>query len=397
MRGDRTASRIISMPMSPHITFITRHYPPNPNINGESVRDMVKYFEDQWALESRVVCIDRGFEGGGGTREPAGKIRRIKTLYEGKNPVLRFITFLYDGFMLARSARRDPDGWLISTTSPPLLPLWTSLRCKDRIKWALWSFDLFPEGFKATGLIGENNILYRWVKRLTYKRAPSFLIALGPMQAEYLQAQYKTPIPVHILPCGLLFYQDRSTEVPSWYGEDRIYFGYCGNLGDPHNPEFVKGVIDQIDPERHRLVLAIYGNQADRVKKYAAEKPGIILVERVPRNQLHFIDVHLVTLRSSWTHIAVPSKAVSAVSLGCPILFCGSPESDNWYMLQEAGWFVPEDAGMRESIGALMRTLSKKEIEEKKHHAARLNQELKAAFLESYRKIAAEVAGPGLL
>lgn len=382
--------------MPPEITFITRHYPPNPNINGESVRDMVKYFEEHRGIRSSVICIDRGFEGGGQTGQPAGKVRRIKTLYEGKNPVVRFITFLYDGFALARSARRSGSEWLICTTSPPLLPLWTSLFCKDRIKWALWAFDLFPEGFKATGVIGGNNFLYRWARRLTYKRAPSFLIALGPRQADYLVAQYKTPIPVHILPCGLLFYQDRSQEVPGWYGEDRIYFGYCGNLGDPHNPEFVKGVIDHLDPERHRLVLAIYGNRADEVKRYAAGKPGIILVERVPRNQLHFIDVHLVTLRSSWTHIAVPSKAVSAVSLGCPILFCGSADSDNWYMLKEAGWLIPESADMSEAIGTLLRTLSRAEIGAKKQNAAELNRELKAGFMESYEKIATQLGGTRL-
>ena len=379
--------------MPPEITFITRHYPPNPNINGESVRDMVKYLEEEWAVESRVICIDRGFEGGGEIRASAGIVTRIRTPYEGKNPLLRFIAFLYDGYALARTARRAGGKWLICTTSPPLLPLWVSRLCKRRVSWVLWSFDLFPEGFKASGQIGERNVLYRWAKRLSYKWAPSMLIALGPMQAQYLQQQYGTRIPVHILPCGLLFYQDRSEARPAWYGEDRIYFGYCGNLGDPHNPEFLKAVIDHIDPERHRLVLAIYGNQADAVKKYADGKPGIILVDRVPRNQLHFIDVHLVTLRDSWTHVAVPSKAVSAVSLGCPILFCGSSHSDNWYMLKEAGWLIPENDEMPTSVKKLMDKLDRAEIEDKKQRAATLNGQLKEGFMKSYADIARRFGG----
>src|SRR5690606_2758425 len=139
---------------------------------------------------------------------------------------------------------------------------------------------------------------------------------LGPQQANHLQVQYKKIIPFLTLPCGVFFYQNKSEEKPAWWEPGKIFLGYCGNVADPHNPEFIKAVIDSIDAEKHRLVLALYGNRAAEVKSYAEGKPGIIITDNVPRSQLHFIGVHLVTLRKEWTHIAVPSKAVSAVMLG---------------------------------------------------------------------------------
>src|SRR5690606_23624403 len=99
------------------------------------------------------------------------------------------------------------------------------------------------------------------------------------------------------------------------------------------------------------------------------------------------IDIHLVTLRTSWTHIAVPSKAVSAVSLGCPILFCGSPESDNWYLLQKAGWFIPED-NIRLETKLFLQRIHKTDIARKKDEAQLVNRQLQDTFLASYKAIA---------
>lgn len=378
--------------MPSKITFITRHYPPNPNINGESVSDMVKYFEEQYHIESNVLCIKRNFEGGGMNRQPAGHVLAQRTPYQGNNAIFRFIAFLYDGYVLCRKARHHKDTLLVCTTSPPLLPLWASLFFKKN-RWALWAFDLFPEGFAVTGQIRTSNPLYRWVLRKTYRGRPAFLIALGPKQAAYLARQYQRSIPTYILPCGILFYQQKSMALPEWKQDDKIYLGYCGKLDDPHNPELVKAVIDELDPGRHRLVLAVYGNRAEELKRHAVGKPGVIIVDRVPRDQLHFIDIHLVTLRTEWTHIAVPSKAVSAVSLGRPILFCGSPESDNWHLLQKAAWYVPE-SNIQAEVKTLLQRITKTDIEQKKSQAEMINLELQDIFLKSYQAIAMQASTP---
>lgn len=378
--------------MAPTVTFISRYYPPSPNINGESVWDMVKYLSEQYGMESNVICIDRSFEGGGNQRQPIGHIIPLKTPYQGKNAILRFITFLYDGFVLIRKALKYRNTFIVCTTSPPLLPMWASLLFGKKIKWALWTFDLFPEGFQATRLIRTKNPLFKLAFNYTYKNPPSYLIALGPRQAEHIQQKYKARIPTVILPCGVFFYQDKSDTKPDWWEPNKIFIGYCGNIGDAHNPEFVRAFIDHLDTRRYRLVLALYGNQAPALKEYAREKEGVILVNTVPRSQLHFIDLHLVSLRREWTHIAVPSKAISAVTMGSCIVFCGSPDSDNWHMLQEAGWFIDEEEPLTPQVRHLLDTLTIDAIKARKSKTPAIYERLKAYVTDAYASVR-DIAG----
>jgi len=56
-------------------------------------------------------------------------------------------------------------------------------------------------------------------------------------------------------------------------------------------------------------------------------------------------DVHAASLHPDWTHTCVPSKAVTTICLGRPLLFAGDPRSDTAMMLDRAAWTlsVPRD------------------------------------------------------
>lgn len=373
------------------VVFVTRYYPPNPNINGESICDMVNYLQEHHCIESTIITTDRDFEGGGSKRTPAGRVIRLKTLSKSNRALPRFFTFLYDGLTLIRYSLKYKNAFIVVTTSPPMLPFWASLLYGKNIKWALWAFDLFPEGFAATNLIRQNNPVYKWVIRKTYRSSPTRLIALGPRQAAYIKNQAGRDLPLSILPCGVFFHHDKSQTAPDWFDKDKIIFGYCGNVHDAHNPEFIKTVIDHLDPAKHRLILALYGSKAPEVKAYAQDKPGVVITGHVPRNQLHFIDVHLVSLSAKWTHIAIPSKAVSAISMGSPILFCGNPDSDNWYMFREAGWLIDEQDGIEPQVQAFMAEVDRAAINAKKSKTAGIYEGLKRQVLEGYEAVAGEI------
>lgn len=373
--------------MEKPITFITRHYPPNANINGESVWDMVKYLSENYGVESNIICIDRISDGGGNDRKPLGNVIRLKPLYQGKNAIGKFFSFLYEGYILVKKSLAYKDTLIVCTTSPPLLPFWAALLLRKNVKWALWSFDLFPEGFQVTKRISSRNIFYRWIKNKTYKSKPSFLIALGQQQAKHLQDNYKSEVPFMVLPCGVPFFQDKSESTPSWWEPDKIFIGYCGNIGDAHNPKVIEAAIDNFNPENQRIILALYGKHAERLKEYAKDRPGVIVVERVPRSQLHYIDIHMISLRKEWTHIAVPSKAVSAVFMGGGILFCGDQSSDNWHMFQDAGWFIEEGETLNQQIRDLLHTITIEDIQTKKHKTDELSKNLQQYVLDTYKGV----------
>jgi hypothetical protein len=327
------------------ITIVNRHYPPNPGITGESAWDLAKYLIDRHGFAVRIVHMARSDDGGGAVREPVGETFAVRTIYRGKQKQLKLLAGFLDGILLTVKVLRVRHGPVICMTSPPLLPLWVSLVLR-RSGWVLWSMDLFPEAFAATGQLNPTGWLYQFLRQQTYRRPPRHLIALGPGQADFVQRQYGLPdLPTTILPCGVLLHQVRAEQRPDWRTADdgKVYFGYVGNLGDAHSPAFLLAFFAQLDPTRHRFILATYGPKAGPVLATARNHPAITILDRVPRADLGFIDVHLVSLVPAWTHLAVPSKAISTVCAGAALLFCGRPDADTWTMLRSAGWLVDID------------------------------------------------------
>ncbi len=375
--------------MSKAITIINRHYPPNKGITGESAWDLADYLIKNHQIEVHLLHIGRQYDGGGAVREPVGITHKFPPLYVGANATLRNISALFESFLLIVASIFIRKGPKIVMTSPPLLPMFAGgIYGLLGIKWYLWSMDLFPEGFAAHGDFKKESLFYKVSHWLTYKFAPGKLIALGPMQADFILAKYGKKIDTLVLPCGVLINQQNSTTAPIWYKEGPVYLGYCGNLAQPHSPAFVKEAIRQTATGSFRFILAVYGQHAQEVKNFAASFEHVVMVDSVPREQLHFIDVHLVSLIKSWTHIAVPSKAVSSVTSGSAILFHGEKAADNWQLLQNAGWHIDVEKDLAEEFAAVLPSINKTSIAQKRKVAAAITLSLKNNMLDTYEAIA---------
>lgn len=339
--------------------FLTRHYPPNKNINGILVSEFVKELEKEGA-ECKVACIKTLAEGNNSEVEPAGEAISLRPFLKSRGALARFINMLYDGYSLVKQANKYPTHTLICTTSPPLLPFWAAILLKRKIKWGLWAFDLFPEGFAASKQVSEKNFIYRYILRKTYSKSPDFLIALGANQARFIKEKYNdADIRTYIKPAGIIEDCLKPDKVPNWKDESKVTLGYLGNVGDAHNPDFIKAVIDNIDNSRQQLILKVYGKHSQEIVEYAGNKEGVkVISDYISHGEMMYIDIHLVTLLSSWTHIAVPSKAVTAYSLKCKIMFCGNPESDNWQMVKDRGYLIDETKGdIEEQVKKIMKCI----------------------------------------
>jgi hypothetical protein len=385
----------MSSQSQPIVTIINRHYPPNPGITGESAWDLANYLH-QKNIDVQVVHINRTSEGGGERREPFGKVFKINSIYTGDNEAIRFVAAFVDAFTLViKSISIRKKGIVICMTSPPMLAFWGSILFKlFNVPWFFWSMDLFPESFYAGGKISNQNILYKWIKKLSYSFAPKALIAMGYKQAEYINQQYKKPINTMVLPCGVITQQHINHEKPNWRtDESKIYFGYCGNVGIAHDERLIIELANAINPAKHQLILALYGVKANVLKEQLKNLEGVILVDNVPRSQLHFIDVHLVCLMQKWTHCAVPSKAVSSICAGGTILFLGDEASDNWFMLQNAGWRIHPTDSIKNQVDDFLKNITAESIYLKKQNAKTLANDLAAVVNTTYRQIADIVCG----
>jgi len=372
-----------------YITIINRNYPPSLAVIGESICDLAEYLERKHNIKSIIVHVDCIYDGGGKERKPVGEIYKIPAFYNGKNTILRLIGSLIEGFFLVKQATKVRKGIVVSMTNPPLLNFWSArMFPKKSIPWALWTMDVYPENFVSANLISSKNPIYKYISRVLKKNAPDKIITLGPNQTKFIEDKYQQSYDSTILPCGVFMYHSQGDK-PAWRKDDsKIYFGYCGNLGEAHSLEFVKELIEQLDPHRHKFILSVYGKKSKQLIEQVGHKEVVESVSHVSRAQLNFIDIHLVSLLPNYTHICVPSKAVSAVSTGASFLFYGNKESDNWSLLGEAGWLIEENRDLKTQIATFINDLDIATLQQKKTKASHVSANLRKLLTTSYDQIA---------
>lgn len=372
------------------ITIVLRHYPPSKNINGILADQMAQYLIRDSNVEIKVFCMDISEKGNLSTINPTGNVTRIRQKFSNNNKFGKLFNMLYDGYILIKKSKKYPSDLIICTSSPPLLPMWASMLLKKK-KWAFWSLDLFPEGFVSADTIKASNLIYRFLWKKTYKNAPDLLISLGNEQARYILAQYNQPVPVIVLPAGVSLEDNQPVSdesKPDWYNPGKITLGYFGNAGQAHNPEFIREMIRVSGVHGFQFILSVYGIRAEEIKAFARNFEHVVIIENgIAQEHLKYIDVHLVTLRTSWTHAAVPSKAVTAISTGRPIVFCGSEQSDNWQMFKEAAWFIPENGSMNTKIARFLEELDREKIAVKATQTENIIRSLKQQVLDAYSEI----------
>jgi hypothetical protein len=277
---------------------------------------------------------------------------------------------------------REASAWadvIVSLTDPPLLGVWIGwqrARAGRPIRWIEWTMDLFPEAFAAAKLVGKNNPLYRLIAASQRKHASDAYICLGEAQSKTLLQLRGISRPTVVLPCGIVEAPTKAGSIPSWrQREDRVVIAYAGNLGEAHCPYFLPALVEAADPRRFAFLFSIYGTHAEVVRRQLRDRKNIIWMDRVSHAELIHADVHAASLHSDWTHVCVPSKAVTTVCLARPLLFAGDLESDTAAMLGPASWTlpVPRDGRYdRDMIRAILEEIANPEKRSSKTHEAGL-------------------------
>ena len=370
-------------------TILNRNYPPDSGITGNSANELAGYLEAM-GCEVHVVTVGGSYAGGGSIVEGVhGTVHNLTAIYNGKAKLPRLLSSLIEGWKMARKAASLDKGPLISLTDPPLLNFWVSrIARKKSIPWIYWSMDLYPEAFVASKLLTARNPVYKYIRRQLLKARPSRLIALGPNQAEFIQQEYREPLEAICLPCGIT-QTTSSDNTPDWAKSDgKVVLGYVGNVGEAHDDRFIKAVIDGLDIKKHRFVLVAYGSKAQSVLDYAKGRQGVTVLERVAREHLQLIDVHLVTLLAEWDHVCVPSKAVSAVCEGASVYICCSELNDNWALLRDAAWRIDVDADMSNAVPEFLNALTKDDVNLARERAQTVSNELLRLKSKAFDQIA---------
>ena len=366
--------------MRKRVVIINKYGALHPSATGRPVRKLADYLWEN-GVDVIVLSIHAPYKGQVSQQHEKLPYRTIELpdFYSGANKYLRLFGNLVDGFRLIFFSMLLPHHQLkVVLTDPSLINAWAILfRPLFRSKLAFWTMDLYPEAFVSAELVSQHNPVYRIISFFVYHHVPDFLVALGEQQYQYLCRQYKQSfIPHIILPCGVC--REKATAEPCWRkaNRDKIIFCYAGNIGEAHNDVFLLELIRQLDPEKHLILLRLYGVKAQRILDEVGVLRSVIILDYIAPAEMQYVDICVASLLPAWNHVCVPSKVVSAICYGLPVLYNANEESEGACMFPDAIWLLPDTGNMPEMVFVFLDRLSVEEIIVKRKAAWRYSQEL---------------------
>ncbi len=351
------------------VVFVNKFGPSSNAITGKSARELAVFLSDK-NIEIIFICLKAGYKTTADINNHSGincKIKELKSFYHGDSALLRMFNSLLDGFRMWLVSLSQKCDAVIVMTDPPLLFFWFQLfRVFSRRKLFYWTMDLYPEAFAAGKFISSRNILYRFFHRIVYGKPPDLIIALGEKQLEYLKAGFKHFVPNVIIPCGLVETKIYPLADYNKNNNKKITFGYGGNVGEAHDAEFLVSLINQLDPEKHEMIVSLYGSKAGYVKQHIKGKKNVRCKDFLSASDIAAIDINVATLLPQWHHICVPSKAVTAICCGSSLLLNATREADSWNMFKEGSWLIESDKDYTTEIDKYLSVVTREAINMKK-------------------------------
>lgn len=125
---------------------------------------------------------------------------------------------------------------------------------------------------------------------------------------------------------------------------------YSGSFGRAHSYEEILELARLLRGHSIRLVFSVRGNREHMLRDAVGKDDvnvafcGFASPDRLEA-RLSAADIHVVSLRTEWTGMVVPSKFFGAIAAGRPVLFSGSCDSAiaKWIESYGLGWMLTQD------------------------------------------------------
>jgi colanic acid biosynthesis glycosyl transferase WcaI len=415
--GAKAVGKLVSTPLR-SVVFADQFYFPDGYGGTQIPRDITMHLaRNGFAVD--VICgkAPHSPDEGHFAEDPttAGvNIRRTPSLLSGdvkRHYLLRQLWFCLAALPLLLF-RRAPSLFLTQTSPPLLVPAMAFLAALRRRPFVIISQDLYPEVIVAHGMVGARSVparilgsLFRWA----YRRAAR-VVSLGPVMTQRLVQK------------GVL--ASRITEISNWAtGDEGIVRGrenrlrkewglegcfvimYSGNLGVAHDVETPIFAVRGLMAEMPTLRLVFVGKgvrlvEAQRLARDAGvsgvvQFRPLVASDMLPHS-LGIADLALVTMRTGFEGLVVPSKLLGYMARGIPTLYVGPPSDSQQLIDESGGGLCTANGDVDRLIEALRRLAGDPELlaqmsaGAERYYRERVSRQI---GLERYRAMIEEVAG----
>jgi colanic acid biosynthesis glycosyl transferase WcaI len=249
-------------------------------------------------------------------------------------------------------------------TQPPFFALWGwVLKVLRGQRYMCLLMDIYPDVAIQDGLLQPGSLVVRLLsalKSFILKRADAVIVIGRCMRDQLLRAGVS---------------DEKMHLIPNWVNEKMVYpvlpeqnslrdeYGlkgsfvvlYSGNLGISHEFQTLIDAAECLLPEKAiRFVIIGGGSRRPALEKQVRLKrlENILFLPFQPfkrlAESLSLGDVHLVTLRTGFEGLVVPSKAYSAQAAGRPLIYVGERYGEIARMVseEEIGFVVAPGDGV---------------------------------------------------
>ena len=350
----------------PHLVLLYHYFHPDDVISARLFGDLAEGLTargwDVTAMPCTRGCRDESVTHPRDETWAGGAIRRVwrPNLKQAsvKGRVLNAAWMIGAWGWRALATPRRPREVVVIGTDPILSPLaalpWRFFRTGCRV--AHWCHDLYPEAAIADGLVREQSLPVKVLKRLlaaAYRRCG--LIADLGVCMRLLLAGYGSPARVATLTPWSLVEPEAVAEPDaavrkSLFVEAALGLLYSGNFGRAHSYTQFLDLARRLRGSGVGFCFAGRGNRADELKAaVTSDDTNVTFAGFAPEAELEkrltACDLHLVSLRPEWTGTVVPSKFFGALAAGRGVLFAGSPDSAiaHWVREHRVGYLLTPD------------------------------------------------------
>lgn len=353
------------MTRRPHVCFLNRVYPPASGATGDLLSELTPTLVDRgW----RVTVLTGPAEGAPSS-EITGEgvhVERVWALPFTRQAAWRrglAYASLFPSFATRALQIPTPDVIVTKTDPPmlkvlgPLLARWTGAQAVH------WAQDLYPEVAEGIGVIAEDGVLARTLRRLSTwaLRGHAHVVTVGRcMQEHIVNERGLAPDAVSVLPnwppspVSPVPHEENSFRTAHDL-DDRFVVMYSGNMGLAHPFDAVLDAAAQLEAASPAVQFLFVGEGPRKAElQTQVDRHGLSNVAFLPfqprerlAESLSAADLHLVTMRPELEGLVVPSKLYGALGAGRPVLFLGPSGSEAARVVREhdCGTVCPRPSG----------------------------------------------------
>lgn len=248
----------------------------------------------------------------------------------------------------------------VSPCFPALMPALMNVRLRS-VPWVIWLQDILPDGAVATGIAADSAVIRasRSLERRAYARADRIAV----ISRAFEQNLVAKGVP----PAKLELIHNPATRAPSHRPERRfdgkLRVLAMGNIGFSQGLAQVVDAIEsapELNMKRVKLVITGTGvaerEVRSRIRDNRVELLGLV-DDSTLEDELMKADIALVSQRHEGVEFNLPSKLMTFMGYGLPILAFVDPAAEVAQIVSEAkaGWVVDnaEPDGLGRQLASL--------------------------------------------